>query len=136
MNAARLTITVSLTRAGSFVVHPEPAVSADLALNIERTFTDQPAAEHYADGVAAGLRACGRTVDISIDVPESEDQGPLNLSDDPEHTIEDDLGFADLDRMAMDRGIPCIPSPEADPVARRLARDAEAGHYRAAALGM
>ena len=126
MNAARLTITVSLTRAGSFVVYPEPVISADLALSIERTFADQPAAEHYADGVAAGLRACGRTVDISIDVPEeptvSEDDANL-------------LDFASFDAWADERGEARAAGPEVDAVSARLARDAEAGHYRAAALG-
>ena len=126
MNAARLTITVSLTRAGSFVVYPEPAISADLALSIERTFADQPAAEHYADGVAAGLRACGRTVDISIDVPEE----PTVSEDDA-----DLLDFASFDAWAAERAEARTVGPEVDAVSARLARDAEAGHYRAAALG-
>lgn len=127
MTTARLTITVSLTRSGAFVVHPEPAVSADLALNIERSFTAQPAAEHYADGVAAGLRACGRTVDISIDVPEE----PTISEDDA-----DLLDFASFDAWAQDRAVARIEAPECDPVEARLARDAEAGHYRADALGL
>ena len=127
MHVARLTITVSLTRTGSFVVHPEPALSADLALSIERSFADQPAAEHYADGVAAGLRACGRTVDISIDVPEE----PTVSEDDA-----DLLDFASFDAWAAERAEARTAGPEVDAISARLARDAEAGHYRAAALGM
>lgn len=125
--AARLTITVSLAPTGSFVVHPEPAASADLALNIERSFASQSAAEHYADGVAAGLRACGRTVEISIDVPEE----PTISEDDA-----DLLDFGSFDAWAQDRAVARAETPEADPVAARLARDAEAGHYRAAAFGL
>ena len=126
MHVARLTITVSLTRAGSFVVHVEPASAADLK---PRGFADQPAAEHYADGVAAGMRACGRTVDISIDVPEES-----TVSED-----DADLDFASLDAWADDRAQARAAGPEVDAVSARLARlarDAEAGHYRAAALGM
>lgn len=127
MHNARVAITVSLTRTGSFVVHPEPAVSADLAINIERTFADQSAAEHYADGVAAGLRACGRTVEVSIDVPEettiSEDDADL-------------LDFGSFDEQAWAAAERRAVGPEVDAISARLARDAEAGHYRAKALGL
>lgn len=90
---------------------------------MERLFDDQRAAEHYADGVANGLRACGHTVRVDLSALPSEDDADL-------------LDFASFDQWAQDRAVARAETPEADPVARRLARDAEAGHYRAQALGL
>ena len=130
MHSTRCLVTVSFapttepTGLPAYIVHVEPASAADLK---PRGFTEQLAAEHYADGVAAGLRACGRTVEISIDVPEE----PTVSEDDA-----DLLDFASFDVWADERAKARTAGPEVDAVSARLARDAEAGHYRAAALGI
>lgn len=92
-------------------------------------FADQSAAETFAEGIVAGLRAAGYRAQVTIYVPEQVDAAE-------DADLPDDLGFADLDRAAMGLGAPHVPTPEVDPVAARLARDVEAGHYRAAALGL
>lgn len=130
MNAARCLVTVSASPAtapapaAAYVVHVEPASAAAMK---PRGFADQPAAEHFADGVAAGLRACGRSVEVSIDVPEE----PTISEDDA-----DLLDFASFDAWAAERAEARTAGSEVDAVSARLARDAEAGHYRAAALGL
>lgn len=105
------------------VENEQCAIPADFDLSINRTFDDQRAAEHYADGVANGLRACGHTARVDLSALPSEDDADL-------------LDFASFDAWAQDRAIARAETPEADPVAARLARDAEAGHYRAQALGL
>ena len=127
MNAARLTITIERTSAAHLaVIAPSGFLADGRTIMTAKTFADQPAAEQYADGVAAGLRACGRIVDISIDVPEE----PTVSEDDA-----DLLDFASFDAWAAERAEARTAGPEIDAVSARLARDAEAGHYRAAALG-
>lgn len=92
-----------------------------------RYLPSQSSAEHYADGLAAGLRVAGHMTEIVIDVPEE----PTVSEDDA-----DLLDFASFDAWAQDHGIARAETPEADPVAVRLAREAEAGHYRAKVLGL
>lgn len=82
----------------------------------------QSAAEYLADGLALGLRTAGHVVSIVIDAP-SEDDADL-------------LDFASFDAWAAERAEARAAGPEVDAVSARLARDAEAGHYRAAALGL
>jgi hypothetical protein len=125
---SRTTITVSAItdRLGRFYVSVkgrDDLPFADLPLNIDRAFSAQEDAEHYAAGVAAGLRACGRSCEVLIDVTEGEN-------------ADDMLDMAALDACAQRLGHPADIDPEADPVERRLAREAEAGRFIAEARGL
>ena len=130
----RVTIIVSVAPGHPVYVAPTPG-SADLSINIERTFSGASAqedAEHYAAGVAAGLRACGRSCEVVIDVPEeaTSDDGTGYETDD------DMLDMGALDQWAQQHEGRAAVDPEADPVERRLAREAEAGRFIAEARGL
>lgn len=124
----RVTITVSAIPddSGRFYVAVQGMSSPDFSLNIDRAFAGASAqedAEHYAAGVAAGLRACGRSCEVVIDVPEADDG-------------EDMLDMGALDQWAQQHADRAAVDPEADPIERRLARDAEAGRFIAGAAGL
>lgn len=87
-------------------------------------FADQSAAEYYAAGVAAGLRACGRSCEVVIDVPEDD------------ASADDLLDMGALDAWAQRAGGHAGEAAEVDPVERRLAREAEAGRFIASATGV
>ena len=63
MTNCRIIIAIAPTRHGRFAVYHE--ADSDV-LNIERTFATTREAEDYADGVVAGLRACGRTTSVPL----------------------------------------------------------------------
>lgn len=111
MNTTRVNIYISAVadRPDHFIVG---VYSGDLCSDITKTFADQPAAEHYAAGVAAGLRACGRSCEVVIDVTEE----PTASEDDA-----DLLDFGSFDAWAQEREGRTVAEPEADPVERRLA---------------
>lgn len=125
MHNARARVTITVTTHPDnrrFVVRSaQPAASPALAME-QRTFIDQPSAEHFAAGVAAGLRACGQPCEIVIDLPSEDDADLLDFGS------FDEQAWAAAERRAV--------GPEVDAVSARLARDAEAGHYRAKALGL
>jgi hypothetical protein len=171
-------INVAKRTTGGFVV---------VSILGDKPFDDQSSAEHFAAGVAAGLRACGRSCEVVIDVPgrqwadathrelnaaadalgvtgavgdrtfgdlrrdleardpeakwlngQSADIAALNvaLDSDVGDVLEDMLDMGALDACAQRFDRPAESDPEADPVERRLAREAEAGRFVAEARGL
>lgn len=120
------TVTIKIKKNANglpFIVHaPNDRLAMDRA--IRRQFADQSAAEHYAAGVAAGLRACGRSCEVVIDVPEDD------------ASADDLLDMGALDAWAQRAGGDAVEAAEVDPVERRLAREAEAGRFIAEARGI
>lgn len=114
MNTIRITIAKSAVTNGFTV--------SSVGTSIHRDLPTQEAAEHYAAGVALGLRACGRSCEIVIDVPEDD--------------ADDLLDMAALDAWAQRAGGDAVEAAEVDPVERRLAREAEAGRFIASATGV
>ena len=90
-------------------------VRLDIPAIPRQHFADQTAAEHFADGLAFGLRLLGRAVRIDIDVPDD---------------VSDDLDFAMLE-PAVTRPAKAATAPERDPVEVRLERDRVSESYRA-----
>lgn len=130
MHSPRINIYVSAVaeRPNHFVVGvADQHYSGDLCSDITKTFTDQSTAEHYAAGVAAGLRACGRPCEVVIDVSEEE-----TVSEDD----ADLLDFASFDAWAAERAEARAAGPEVDAVSARLAREAEAGRFIAEHHGL
>ena len=162
----RITVIVDRTPAGRFVVIAPTSFLVDGRPVMEATcgFDDQSAAEHHAAGVAAGLRACGRSCEVVIDVPEEtpagnvgadgdhddrwqagvcayicegSSDGRVTAADVPEaDDAEDMLDMGALDQWAQQRADRTAIDPEADPVERRLAREAEAGRFIAEVRGL
>lgn len=86
-----------------------------------RDFPSQERAEDFADGIAAGMRVAGFAAQVTIYVPETDD---------------DLLDMGALDAWAQRSGGDAVDTAEVDPVERRLAREAEAGRFIAEAVGL